>query len=530
MQENEFEKKVQQRMEELRFRPSDAVWEHVEKELRRRRKRRVLIFAFLLAGLSLLGYSGYQFFYSENKNIADNIEQTSTPSTSDTLSTENKNLREKNNTHPNRPITEKTITDKTTDQPVAAEEKPLANEKKDNLIIGSETAPVEKEKKQSLASKTIDRPAARAKNELAKQKTNNPSVQKAVSSKRKSASEKVSKVNDEEVLVKNDRQSDLKKDNQEAVPVMDPLPDETIIAERTVRKETNTDAVRDSSQNFVPKTDSIALAADLPAKDSLQSEIASAIKSSSPSKKKLKWGIDFSIGMSETGRPVIADDGGAQKSMDAMLNPFPLTPSYAAYIPPMPPSSINPGFAFKIGPTLEWQLTHRSSVTFGLQYMYASTRTKIGEYKDTSVIINNFVTHNRSVDAVYRGYRKESYSNSFHFVQVPVSYQLQLNRGTKTPILWNAGISAGYLVGTNAVLYDTTAGGIYYEDKNAFNKVQLNLHTGFAIRFGVNRKMQWSIGPEFSMGASKLVKDAYNKKQYLFYSGLTGRLIFSKKK
>src|SRR5690606_40737230 len=123
-----------------------------------------------------------------------------------------------------------------------------------------------------------------------------------------------------------------------------------------------------------------------------------------------------------------------------------------------------------------------------------------------------------------------SYSNSFHFVQVPVSYQLQLNRGTKTPILWNAGISAAYLVGTNAVLYDTTAGGIYYEDKNAFNKVQLNLHTGFAIRFGVNRKMQWSIGPEFSMGASKLVKDAYNKNQHLFYSGLTGRLIFSKKR
>src|SRR5690606_19762758 len=195
-------------------------------------------------------------------------------------------LPEKNNTHPNPPITEKATNDKITEQPAAAEEKQLIDEKKDNLVIGSETAPVEKEKNQSLASKPIDRPAARTKNELAKKKTDNPSVQKAVSSKRKSASEKVSNVNDEEVLVKNDRQSEeFRKNNQETLPVMDPLPDETIIAERTVRKEANTDAVRDSSQNLIPKTDSIALAAALHANDSLQSESASTLNSSSPSKK-----------------------------------------------------------------------------------------------------------------------------------------------------------------------------------------------------------------------------------------------------
>ena len=60
MQENRFEKKVQQQMEELRFSPSANVWKSVEEELdKRRRKRRVLyisIAAVLLiaAGLGLL--------------------------------------------------------------------------------------------------------------------------------------------------------------------------------------------------------------------------------------------------------------------------------------------------------------------------------------------------------------------------------------------------------------------------------------------------------------------------------------------
>ena len=39
MQENEFEKRVQKKMEEFRLRPSDVVWERVEEELRKKKKR-----------------------------------------------------------------------------------------------------------------------------------------------------------------------------------------------------------------------------------------------------------------------------------------------------------------------------------------------------------------------------------------------------------------------------------------------------------------------------------------------------------
>ena len=88
MRENEFEKRVQQQMEEFKLRPSDAVWEKVEEELRKKEKRRVVFFIFLLVGLSLLGYTGYFISNQSTQNIA---EQTFTQQT-------NNNSAEKNNT------------------------------------------------------------------------------------------------------------------------------------------------------------------------------------------------------------------------------------------------------------------------------------------------------------------------------------------------------------------------------------------------------------------------------------------------
>ena len=52
MQNNEFEKQVQERMGQIKFTPSEAVWAEVQKNLKQRRKRRIAIiwlFAFFIA-------------------------------------------------------------------------------------------------------------------------------------------------------------------------------------------------------------------------------------------------------------------------------------------------------------------------------------------------------------------------------------------------------------------------------------------------------------------------------------------------
>ena len=45
---NDFEKQVQQKMEELQLRPSAEVWTEVEKEIRKDKRKRRVIFWWLL--------------------------------------------------------------------------------------------------------------------------------------------------------------------------------------------------------------------------------------------------------------------------------------------------------------------------------------------------------------------------------------------------------------------------------------------------------------------------------------------------
>jgi Outer membrane protein beta-barrel domain len=65
MQDPEFEKKVRMKMEELKFSPSESVWLQVEKQIQAdRRRRKPLLWIFILSGLFLLGGSFFLIRHS----------------------------------------------------------------------------------------------------------------------------------------------------------------------------------------------------------------------------------------------------------------------------------------------------------------------------------------------------------------------------------------------------------------------------------------------------------------------------------
>src|SRR6185503_19288325 len=84
MPENEFEKKVSSELQQLRFKPSEAVWMKVEERIRKKKRRRVFIILFLLAGIALLGYWQWDNFFGESKG---GIVKTGTPVQADNNST-----------------------------------------------------------------------------------------------------------------------------------------------------------------------------------------------------------------------------------------------------------------------------------------------------------------------------------------------------------------------------------------------------------------------------------------------------------
>src|SRR5687768_9069285 len=71
MPENNFEKKVQQRMDELKLQPAATVWENVFEKIRKEKKRRRFILWFFLFALLLLGGGGWWYFNNNNNNDKD---------------------------------------------------------------------------------------------------------------------------------------------------------------------------------------------------------------------------------------------------------------------------------------------------------------------------------------------------------------------------------------------------------------------------------------------------------------------------
>ena len=510
MQENEFERKVQQKMDSLRLRPSGAVWENVEHELRKKKKRRVVFYIFLLAGLSLLGYSGYFLFNQPKQNIVD---QTSTSS----LNKQGTGpVREEKTSNPVIPQSEKNV---------AVPPGELSGEPAKNDIVndaGKKRNAIDNKHQTKIVNGSILKVPVADHSTRHHEKTGVVVSKTTQDFNRKEPVEAVDSRKDAAIvadIAKNENV--VEKATVESKAVQPGIPSAQV--DEQAKMLQSQEPVLDKSEKVVT-----GIKADTATVADKESAIAQL---SPPNKKagKLKWGFEFSAGVSDVERSALPFKSG-QQSMDAYFSPLPITPGNAAYFPPVAPSPVEPGFGFKLGPVVEMELSKRSTLSAGLQYARMSTQMKVGTFTNTSVVVNNAASQSLRLNAAYSGFHQKDYTSHYHFIQLPVAFHLQLNKGKKLPVSWVAGASAGYLVNTNMLLYDTAAGGIYYSDNKAFNRFQFNLHSGFAFRFGIGKAVQWSVGPEVSLGMNKLVKDAYTKKQYMLYGGLTGRLIFSKKK
>ena len=508
MQENKFENQVQQQMEELRIRPSEAVWENVEGELQKKKKRRIVFYLFLLAGLSLLGYSGYFVYNNSKSNL---VQQTITvPHDNDKPIKENEELPSIENS-----------TSKLLQPP---NENQLSVEAKNNLQQYDKVNQLTNEEKSNLSA-TSDI-VLKERKITTKEKIVVNRQEKAISNLTTKKPLPVETINEDNVVVNNKPVKTPEKPSPKNGDKEKTIINKTEISPPAVAE------IKLNDDKKLPSLDNNILIK----KDSLSEEIT-VINKEIPAAKiklkqvpKIKWGIDMSVGISSY-KDNIFSIYGVQKSimMDNISSPVsgggnnPLSSTRS-------PSSIQSSPAFRIGIVGEMKLSRRSSIASGLRYAYYSNRIQVGTYADTVFTLNTSFSQASRVQAVYRGTYQKNYNNHFHFIQLPVQYQLQLNKGIKVPISWNAGVSIGYLFSTNSLVYDTTAGGIYYRSKDAFNKVQFNLNTGFSFRFGNKGKMQWSLGPELSLGLNKLMKTDFTNKQYLLYSGITGRIFFAKKK
>jgi hypothetical protein len=515
MRENEFEKKMLEKMEELQLRPSASVWPKVERQLVQKKRRRVAYFFFLLGGLVLLGYAGYTFLESEKSPVSkqENRNSITTPvatSKNNTAAiTDNKNtVNDKNENNPAVAPATKTpgnggisvtntspLTDNTPDKTgtvinkessESIEKKLHAKKSVTTAIPGSDQKQAHKRNLKDQEQGQVDYHTAKPGVAKKKQQANIPSeADQPVGNPSLPAEEKKS----DELAVKEPLQRDL-------VPVM--------VA----------DSTQDKKESIVAISDTVATAPDKP-----------VLAKNEKKRSRIKWGLDVSAGKNFSSEKVFSVLDPNKSLLQDALSASPSGGGGPVAPPLLPPSGIQAKAAFKVGVVAEKKLGRRSSINAGLRYAYLSEQIKTGALENRAVISNSY-QYNSIQNGVYRSVQEKTYTNKYHFIELPILYGLQLNKSSKTGILWNAGVSFNYLVATNALVYDTASRGVYYKRSSAFNKLHFNFRTGLEIRFGNEGKLQWSIGPELSMSTTPLLKeDAITKKRYLMYGGLTTRFM-----
>ncbi|MBS1662261.1 MAG: outer membrane beta-barrel protein, partial [Bacteroidetes bacterium] len=486
-----FENDVQQKMTELEFTPSAAVWANVEKALNKRERRGLPFFWRLaLPGLLLLLAGGGYYFFTNR----------TTPATETTSATASHSAPvPAANTAPAPAITA-TSDARTTPAPPAAPAK----------------AP-------STASTAAVTPAAAA-----------PAASISIPGAAKAPIRTLS-----ELTVKNDGLSS-KKTRTKAKTTAKPKPEpetaaKTELADASITVDNGAASPTGPIQSAAAAAPERTHYAYSPSLIGLNKS-RSAIRAKQPTPQaitlqnlqpKYPWEAAFVGGagvsslhqMQLSNVSLRASDLPAYNALPSGtgITQMAATPS-KNYV-----STVRPGPSFWAGVEAYKQLSSRWGLSIGVDLRYYSNIVHVGQqvnsYTPTSA--SYFTSSGFAPIQSYPYYSAgddERYTNRYYFLELPVALEYKLNKSKLMPIFLNGGASLAYLMGSSAVYYNTKSG-VYFKDGNVANKMQVSLSTAVMVGLPIHN-IRVQVGPQIQYGLTPLLNTEQSGEQHVFYGGI----------
>jgi hypothetical protein len=512
MQEQNFEKQVQKKLEELNLSPSAPVWKKVEEQIREKKDRRRIF--FWLIPVVLLG--GGIYLYSVNDKpvektgsigiakeiLRENNNQNSsitTPNNSTTSNDQSTTQKQLTPSSSDKQLSEKAITVESPIQKSAkkyqASTKLTANRERDeNKINHDELTSVEKKTKEQNETTEI------------KQETNSINAdQKAQNNKQVQKNEKINDINSEKVVNNT------------------PVNNNSVVVDSSANNNTADTTNKTPSPSEIKDSLAVAVANET---DTIQ-------KAQAKTKSRKSWKLSASLAGGSSGIATSAfgnlSQGGAA-SFDALrfYNTTTSTQMSSGNGPIASaryPSDIKNAFSFAAGATLNKELSRRLQFSTGLVYHFYSTSISVGKKvyqadtisrENKSIRVENFYQPSNSGET-------DTYKNKYHLIEVPIGVEWQV---VKTiPLQLQTGFRIGRLIKTSALHYDGQQG-IYYEDKELFKRTQVSFYTGIFYRILKINKSSLYIGPKAQFHLSNVLKKKDFGEQHLYFTGVETYISF----
>jgi hypothetical protein len=477
MQENSFEKKVQQKMEELSFEPSEPVWQKVELQIQQKRRRRRLV--FLLLPLLLVG-SGLALYFAGTNQSATPVAQTEIKDKGDATTNITptdipvKTIAEKNNTSPE---TKKALTNNNNQSQKEKQRFFTISKKSQKQLQKNSEKIVVEEAEEPAVFMGRDLHALVLQNEIDKIEG------------RKKETDNISNPFQKKQL------KDRMAENETAAKLNELRMAESAIADSTSK----------------------AIAAK--EKTEMDSAVVDVAYKPKGKTKVLEWGLHARVGVAGL-RSNVASVFGQESLAD-----FSSAPTTGNNSPPAGRIAAKAAnhLAFTIGGSLRKKTFQNAFVSVGLQYSYYSTQSSVGTHinNDTTVAYNG---RSFSLENYYTSTgAAEQYTNRFHYLELPLAVDYRPFK--KLPLQLQHGLSIGRLIATNALYYNSAAG-FYYRNDNWLRKTSFNLFTSVDYRLLQAKSFSLFAGPQLQWALSPVQQKEENKKQHFFFGGLNAQLRF----
>ncbi|MES2372711.1 MAG: hypothetical protein V4557_09035 [Bacteroidota bacterium] len=490
MADKSFEQQVKKELSGLRMKPADSVWSGVEAALHQERKRRWLVWLFLLAGIAGASFWGYYYFKQDTKETAN------TPTKIQSLpKDEPKKITETKETTPG--ISQ------------------IQTQKNTEPAIKMVTVPTEQ---------TGNRPGVK---------------QDVISAKNLPVKNKTDRI----VLVdQNKRSADVVKSKQESQITDVPKSQSALITEKTTdNNQVNADKkdiekVTAATQQVAPGKDSIpVLARDnekvietisvTPAVSGDASPVASTIVKSK--KNKWQWNIAVDAGSSGLRDAFkLPNPGGRLASITAPATPGNGNPAPLLNVEP----AVKDAFSFGIHLQATKQLGKKHRFGLSAGYSLFQTSMNVGRRVDSALFFNNasaaYSPGMYSSSFYYTNTDSTAYMNKYHFLRLGADLYTPFRLFKKVAFQWQLGAGINILAATNGLHYDPVTTKLF-SNNALYAKTQFYISTGIDLSIGKVPFLY--IGPHWQYSFTNLTSKPGGN-QHLVLSSVKVSFVLPKKK
>jgi hypothetical protein len=486
MADKSFEQQVKNELSELRMKPAASVWTGVEDALHHERKRRWLLWLFLVAGIGAASFCGYYYFNNDKQETAG------TPVKIQSL-----------------PKEESKQIAKANEAPVVSETQAL---KKNGPSTNTVIVPSEKiEHKPNVFSANRKMPAGNKTNQdvladrnvqskpVVKPKEENTEAYKAPKTTGETGIEKTT-----ENGVVNNAETGIKKQSSEteqASPIKEPI----TLSSKTDEKAAET----------IPAT---------PAASGNESPVAATVVNTK--KNKWQWNISVDAGSGGLRDAIKLPTVGFGRLSAASATPGNGNPAPLLTVEP----AVKDAFSFSIQLQATKQLGKKHRFGFSAGYSLFQTSMNVGRKIDSSAFFNNtssaFYSGLYSSSFYYTNTDSIAYTNKYHFLRLGADLYTPFRLFRKIPLQWQLGAGINILAATNGLHYDPVTKKIF-SNNALFAKTQFYMSTGIDVSIGKVPFLY--IGPHWQYSFTNMTSKPGDD-QHMFLSSVKVSFVLPKKK